>query len=269
MSIKQGKVESRGFGMNSHLRSTTAFSVSTFIITIAQTFRVVRSYDISPQHTSRTEFRNFEEVIGTDTEIEFDFLCYYGRRNPGIRQLIHVFITPSQRITQFLRNVSSCVVQWDCIYIQYPIERKWLDSFDQGFGCLNHIPLFFTTGQHLVKEVIIDRAFQLFHIIILLLEISYQQISQLNNVSLTGREVKFYTLSLNIIQQCFNVFCIEFFCFYMERKRINSFVEDIQRFRIGFLRTFYLDFLTNQPLIIVFLGTSQIGKFSGKRVCCL
>ena len=204
--------------MNRHLRSTTTFSISTLIVAITQAFRMVGSYDVCPQHTCCTEFSDFKEVVGTDTEVELNFLGNCSSRDTCVCQLVHVFITPCQCIAQFLRDVSSGIVQRDCIYIQYTIERKRLDSFDQGFGSLNHIAFFFTASQHLVKEVIIDRTSQFLHIIILLLEISYQQTGQFNHMSLTSREVQFYTFSLNIIQQCFNVFRIEFLCFYVERK---------------------------------------------------
>ena len=81
--------------MNRHFCCTTTFAVSSLIIAITQTFRFIRSYDICPQQTCGTELRNFKEVIGADTEVEFYLFSYYSSGNTGISQLIHVFITPS------------------------------------------------------------------------------------------------------------------------------------------------------------------------------
>ena len=111
MGIKKGQIKSGSLRMDSHLRSTTAFSVRTFIFTVTQTFRMVGCYDICPQHACCTEFCNFKEIVGTDTEIKFYLLRYQGGRQSGFSQLVHVFITPGKRITQFLGNISTCIIQ--------------------------------------------------------------------------------------------------------------------------------------------------------------
>ena len=87
-------------------------------------------------------------------------------------------------------------------------------------------------------------------------------------MTLTGREIEFYTLRTDIIQQSFDILRVEFFRFHMERKRIDSLIQYIQCFGICLLRTFHLNFLTNEPFVIVLFGSSQVGKFSGKRIGC-
>lgn len=96
--------------MNLHLGCTAAFVILTLVVAVAQTLGTVRSHNISPQHTCSTEFSYFKEVVGTDTEIELNLLGYHCSRQTGINQLIHIFITPSQSITQLLENIRTRIV---------------------------------------------------------------------------------------------------------------------------------------------------------------
>lgn len=79
---------------------------------------IIGSHDIGPQHTGSAEFCYFKEVIGTDTEIELYLLGYQSCRQSGIGQLVHVFITPSQRIAQFLIDICTGIVQRQRIHVQ-------------------------------------------------------------------------------------------------------------------------------------------------------
>ena len=96
--------------MNLHLGCTATLVILTLVVAVAQTLRTVRSHNISPQHTCSAEFGYFKEVVGTDTEIELNLLGYHCSRQTGINQLIHIFITPSQSITQLLENIRTCIV---------------------------------------------------------------------------------------------------------------------------------------------------------------
>ena len=74
----------------------------------------------------------------------------------------------------------------------------------------------FSFLHHFADRVEIERAFQLFRCISFFLEIGYQQLCQLQRVTLAGREVQFHTFAADVFQQSIEVFCIEFFGFDME-----------------------------------------------------
>ena len=218
MCIEQSEVESRGFRMYSHFGSTAAFIVFAFVFAIAQTFRIIRSYDIGPQHTGCTEFCDFKEIIGTDTEIKLNLLGYQSYRQSGIGQLVHVFITPSQRIAQFLIDICTRIVECQRIYIQHAIFRKNGSSFNQGFGSSYHIAFLFTLSQHLVEIIVVDRTLQLRKVIVFLLEISDQKFRQLHHMSLAGGEVQFHTFRADVFQQSLDILRTQFFGFHVERE---------------------------------------------------
>ena len=158
--------------MYSHLGGTTTFIMLALVFAIAQAFRIIRSHDIGPQHTGCTEFCNFKEVVGTDTEVKLYLLGYQRCRQSGISKLVHVFITPSQRITQFLIDICTRIVECQCIYIQHTIFRKSGSGFNQGFGSSYHIAFLFAFSQHLVEIIVVDRTLQLRKVIVFLLEVS-------------------------------------------------------------------------------------------------
>jgi len=177
---------------------------------------IIRSYDVCPQHTGSTKLSNLKEVIRADTKVEFNLLGNKGSRNSCFCQLIHIFITPSKSITQFLGNVCSGIVQRQSCHIQYTVVRQSSSCFNQSFGCLHHITLFFAFCQHLVEEIITDGTLQLRQVITFLLEVSHQKFRKPYHMSLTSIEIQLYTLSADSLKQSLDVFGIEFFCLYTE-----------------------------------------------------
>ena len=161
---------------------------------------IIRSYDVCPQHTGSTKLSNLKEVIRADTKVEFNLLGNKGSRNSCFCQLIHIFITPSKSITQFLENVCSGIVQRQSCHIQYTVVRQSSSCFNQSFGCLHHITLFFAFRQ----------------VITFLLEVSHQKFCEFYHMSLTSIEIQLYTLSADSFEQSLDVFGIEFFCLYTE-----------------------------------------------------
>ena len=256
--IKNCQVERRCFSMYLHLGST---------LTVA--FGQIRIHDIGPQHTSSAELGNFQEIIGADTKIELDFFGNRCSRNASFGQLIHIFITPCQCVSQFLINISTCIVQSKRIHIDDAIFGQSSRSGNQCLGRIYQATFFLTLGQHLVQIVEVNRTMQLVQVISLLLEIFYQQIGQINNMPLASGKVQLDTFCTNTFKQHFQISGIQFLGLYMERQRINSFVQDIQGLGISFLHIVYSDFLTYQPLIVVFLVTSQIREFTRKCIRCL
>ena len=57
---------------------------------------------LGPQHTCSAELGNLHEVVGADTHVELDFLGYLVGGNAGLGEGTHVFVTPSQCVTQLL-----------------------------------------------------------------------------------------------------------------------------------------------------------------------
>ena len=205
MSVEQSKVECRSFSVNTHLGST--FSL-----------RIIRSHNVCPQHTGSTELSYFEEIVGADTEIEFNLPGNYSSRNSGFSQLTQIFITPGKSITQFLIDIRTGIIQCQSRYIQYTVFRQSSGCFNQGFGCCQHIALFFTFGQHLVEEVVADRTLQFRQVISFFLEISHQDFRKFHYMSLARVEVQFHTLGTDTFEQCLDVFGIELFCLHTERQ---------------------------------------------------
>ena len=205
MSVEQSKVECRSLSVNTHFGST--FSL-----------RIIRSHNVCPQHTGSTELSYFEEIVGTDTEIEFNLPGNYSSRNSGFGQLIQIFITPGKSIPQFLIDIRTGIIQCQSRYIQYTVFRQSIGCFNQGFGCCQHIALFFTFGQHLVEEIIADRTLQFRQVIFFLPEVSYQDFRKFHYMSLARVEVQLYTISADTFEQCLDVFGIEFFRLHTERQ---------------------------------------------------
>ena len=264
--IEQSKVESGRFRMYSHLGSTAAFVVFALVFAVAQAFRIIGSHDIGPQHTGSAEFCYFKEVIGTDTEIKLYLLGYQSCRQSGIGQLVHVFITPSQRVAQFLIDICTGIVQRQRIHVQDTVFRKHGGSFNQSLGSSHHIALFLAFGKHLVEIIVVNGTLQLREVIIFLLEITDQKLCQFHHVSLTSGEIQFYALRTDVFQQSFDILRTQFFGFHVERERIDTLVQNVQRLGIGCFGRFHLYFLTDEPLIIVFLCTSKIRELTGKSI---
>ena len=252
--------------MYSHLGSTAAFVVFALVFAVAQAFRIIGSHDIGPQHTGSAEFCYFKEVIGTDTEIKLYLLGYQSCRQSGIGQLVHVFITPSQRVAQFLIDICTGIVQRQRIHVQDTVFRKHGGSFNQSLGSSHHIALFLAFGKHLVEIIVVNGTLQLREVIIFLLEITDQKLCQFHHVSLTSGEIQFYALRTDIFQQSFDILRTQFFGFHVERERIDTLVQNVQRLGIGCFGRFHLYFLTDEPLIIVFLCTSKIRELTGKSI---
>ena len=94
MSIKNGHVVLRGNSIDTHLTS-------------AVTLRLVLLHYLCPQQTCSTELGNLHEVVLRDAHIKFNLLGREGRVNACTDKLLHVFVTPSEGITQFLHDVSA------------------------------------------------------------------------------------------------------------------------------------------------------------------
>ena len=252
--------------MNPHLGGAAAFVVRALVLAVAQALGSVGGHNVRPQHTGGTELGDFEEVVGADTEVELEFLGYHGGGQTGVGQLTHILVTPRQRITQLLINIGACIVQRQRIHIQHTVFGKFRSGGNQRFRRSHHVALLLALRQHFVEEVITDGTVQLRQVVALLLEVSHQQFGKFHHVSLTSREVQFHAVRTNILQQGFDIFRAQFFRLHMERERIHPLVQDIQCLGIGFLGRFHLDFLTNQPFVVVLLRSSEVRELTGKRI---
>jgi len=200
-----------------HFAGTVASTVGPCIFAVrARTFRLILFYDVGPQHTCRTEFGNFHEIVGADTEIELDFLGSQCGRNAGFHQLVEVFISPSQCISQFLVNVGSGIVQLYRVDGDATEMRISGQCFHQFFSGGDDRTYIFSFLHHFADGVEIQRTFQFFGCITFFLEVSYQQLRQLQGVALAGREIQFDAFATDIFQQRVKVLRIEFFGFNLK-----------------------------------------------------
>ncbi len=100
IGIKNGLVVQRSMGVDDHLGGTAADSVIFVLATGAG--GLVGCYELGPQHTGGAEFGDFHEVVRTDGEVEHNLLGDVSGGQTGFGQGAHVFVTPSQCITEFL-----------------------------------------------------------------------------------------------------------------------------------------------------------------------
>ena len=84
VAVKESLVESRRVGAYMHLG---AFLVGS-----------VLADNLCPKHACCTQLGNLHEVDTVDAKVELDVLCGYLGSDTSLGQLLHVFVTPSQRI---------------------------------------------------------------------------------------------------------------------------------------------------------------------------
>ncbi|OAV63209.1 hypothetical protein Barb6_03932 [Bacteroidales bacterium Barb6] len=116
MGIIQGQVPFRSLHMNSRFGSA-----GTEVSRLSVSRR-----NLCPQPPCGAKLGNFREIIRTHAVVKLYLPGYFVRCEAGIRQFGNDFIPPSQRIPQFLRNISTRVIEQTGIHGKHPILRQSL-----------------------------------------------------------------------------------------------------------------------------------------------
>ena len=123
-----------------------------------------------------------------------------------------------------------------------------------------------TTSHHLANEVVVDRALELSQRIIVLLEVSHQQVSQVHSLLHAASEVQLHILWQDAVQQSLDELFVNLCMTEAEHQRVNATVQHIEGFLVSLCRISYLQVLTYKPSVVFLLVTSQIREFARKRV---
>ena len=142
-------------------------------------------------------------------------------------------------------DICAGIVECQGIDVDYTILGQFSCSLNQGLGRSHQIPLLFAASEHLAYVVEADGATELSQVVVVTLKVGSQQLGQLHHVSLTGREIEFYTLGTDAIEQRFEIGLAQLFGFDVEGEGIYPLVEDILCLGVGLSGRFGVDFCTS------------------------
>ena len=173
--------------MNMHLASALAS-------------RVVGGNDFCPQPTSGTELGDFHEVVGADTKIEFDLLGHFRSVQACLGQLSQQFVSPSQCISQLLRDISTCIVEVEGIHCQYFVTRQSSTRFEHSGSSFHPVFIFLTFYQRFLERVVVYRPFAFFQVCAFAFEIVGENTDQHFSLAVASIEIQFHTLRTNPVK---------------------------------------------------------------------
>ena len=155
--------------------------------------RFVGSNDFGPQPTGSTELGDLHEVVGTDTEIEFDLLGNFRSILAGFGQFSQQFVTPCQCITQLLRDISTCIVEVEGIYCQHFVTRKSSTRFEHSDSSFHPVFIFLTFYQRFLERIVIYRTFAFLQVCAFAFEVVGKNTDQHFSLAVASVEIQFYT----------------------------------------------------------------------------
>ena len=252
VSVEDTHVPFRSGGVHLDLASAVAFNA-------------VSLHNLGPQHTSSTELGNFHEVVGADTEVEFDAFGNGASVEAFFGQSIQISLAISQTETEFLSDVATGVVEHNGVGTKYAEMRQCFGKLQQFSSVFNPFAGFHTLGKRTLEGVEVDATFYIFQVDVVGLQIFNEQFEDVQHLLVAVSEVDFDTFEVDAFEQSCHIFGSEVFATENETQRINALVENVESFGVGGLGVFYFDVLTNQP-VVVGLGTTNEGEFAGQGI---
>ena len=167
--------------------------------------RVVLLHDLSPKHTCCTEFCQFHEIYCWNAHVELDAVCHFVGGETCFGQLCHPFVTPRERVTEFLVNVCTSVAKHFAIYRENTKSLNWSHNLEKFSSYLSHVvrELLAFLECSLVR-VEVDRTNKLVGST-LLFEVCYESLSKFYNVLRANDEVYLGVFGVNTFKKCVEI----------------------------------------------------------------
>ena len=222
--------------------------------------------DLCPQHTSCTQLGNLHEIDAVDAEVELDALCCQFWSHASFGQLCQVLVAPSEGIAEVLIAVSASVGELVGIHsdgTELGISGKGLNEslrVLQGFGGV------LALHEHLLQRVEADAALNLLSVGTFLLEVSHEDLSQLERLALASAEVQLDAIHVDTLEQRLDILCAHLLRGDAEAEARHALVKDVERLGIGLFGAFTLDVLTDIPFVVGGFVAAHVGELTGEGV---
>ena len=203
MSVKYCHIIRSGNSVYTHLAS-------------AVTFWLILLYDICPKHTSCTELSNLHEVVLRNTHIELYLLCCKSWFYASINELLKIFVTPRESITEFLNDISATIAKSNRIDCNTTEVRIILESFYKSRSNSKKFLDILALHYHFLDWIPINGTYNFLLIIFLLFEICSKDFSKFQTVTLASGEVYFYYIAIDTFEQLLYELCTHLVTRYTE-----------------------------------------------------
>ena len=198
----------------------------------AVAFWFVFLYNLSPKHTSSSEFSDFHEVVAGNAHIELNLTSSSININTSIGEHFQPLVTPCQCAAKFLVDISAGIIEeiWingDNTNVLYRSNdfNQLLCGFNRASFEIN------TLVEQTLERIEVQWAVEFVERVVLG-EIFNQCLSCFNSCRRTTNEIHFNSIEVNFVKENGDFVGVQ--CFMkMEAERVNTFVENFFGFLIS------------------------------------
>ena len=213
----------------------------------AVALRLILLHDFGPQQTCRTELGNLHEIVFRYTHVEFDAPCRQIHVYSRLYELMQVFITPGQCISQLLHDVCTRVVQSLRVHhdtthvgIIFQLLHEYGSRGKQRCGVL-------ASDHHLLDRVEAYSTDDLLLVVAFFLEICSENVGQFEHMTLTSAEADFHDVATDSVEKGLYKLRVYLVAVKPETERVDTSVKDVESLGIGFCRIVGDDVLAHIP----------------------